>query len=261
MKLRHLLLGRKTMTNLDSILKSLDITLPKKVRLVKAMVFPVVIYECESWTIKKVECWRTDASELWCWKRLLKSPLDCKEIKPVHPKGNQFWIFIGRTDAEAETPTLWPPDEKSWFTGKDPNAGKDWRGRQRKRWLDGITNSMDISLSKLWELGDGQGSLACCSPWGCKEWDMTEQLNRTELLHTPVKDTPGVFCLHRNEINLSYPCLDLLSYRMNFILLSYLYDCYLPLHFFTFISLDMFVNSGTIKEDKIRRQIIKTPFR
>ena len=85
----HLLLGRKVMTNLDSILKSIDITLPTKVRLVKAMVFPVVTYGCESWTGKKAGCQRIDAFELWCWKRLLKSPLDCKEIKPVHPEGNQ----------------------------------------------------------------------------------------------------------------------------------------------------------------------------
>ena len=109
---RHLLLGRKVMTNLDSILKSRDITLPKKVRLVKAMVFPVVTYECESWTIKKAEHRRIDVFELWCW-RTLESPLDCKEIQPVHSKGDQSWVFIGRTDAEAETPIPWPPDGKN----------------------------------------------------------------------------------------------------------------------------------------------------
>ena len=109
---RGLLLGRKLMTNLDSILKSRDITLPAKVRLVKAMVFPIVVYGYESWTIKKAECRRIDALELWCWRRLL-SPLDCKEIQPVHPKGNQSSIFIGRTDAEAETPLLWPSDVKN----------------------------------------------------------------------------------------------------------------------------------------------------
>ena len=91
---RCLLLGRKAMTNLDSILKTRDITLPKKVHLVKAMVFPVVMYGCESWTIKKAECWRVDAFELWCWKRLLLSPLNFKEVKPVNPKGNQSWIFL-----------------------------------------------------------------------------------------------------------------------------------------------------------------------
>ena len=94
---RHLLLGRKVMTNLYSILKSRDTTLPAKVRLVKAMVFPVVTYGCESWTIKKAEHWRINAFELWCWKSL-ESPLDCKEIQPVHPKGNQPWIFIARNN-------------------------------------------------------------------------------------------------------------------------------------------------------------------
>ena len=101
------------MTNLDSIFKSRDITLPRKVRLVKAMIFPVVMYGCESWTIKKAEHQRTDAFELWCWRRLLRVPLDCKEIQPVHPKGNQSWVVIGRTDVEVETPILWPPDTKN----------------------------------------------------------------------------------------------------------------------------------------------------
>ena len=95
------------MTNLDTIFKSRDINLPTKVHLVKAMVFPVVMYGCESWTIKKAECRRIDAFELWCWRRLL-SPLDYKEIQRVHPKGDQSWLFIGRTDVEAETPVLWP---------------------------------------------------------------------------------------------------------------------------------------------------------
>ena len=101
---RRLLLGRKAMTNLDR-----DTTMPTKVHLVKAMVFPVVMYGCESWTIMKAECQRADAFELWCWR----SPLDCKEIQPIHPKGDQSWVFIGRTDVEAETPILWPPDGKS----------------------------------------------------------------------------------------------------------------------------------------------------
>ena len=110
---RHLLFGRKVMTKLDSILKSRVITLPKKVHLVKAMVFTVVMYRCESWAIKKVEQQRIDDFELWCWRRLLRVPWDCKEIQPVHPKGDQSWVFIGRTDVEAETPILWPPDAKS----------------------------------------------------------------------------------------------------------------------------------------------------
>ena len=97
------------MTNLDSILKSRDITLSTKVRLVKGMVFPVVMYGCESWNIKKAERQKIDAFELWCCRRLL----DCKEIQSVHPKGDQSWVFIGRTDVEAETPILWPPDAKN----------------------------------------------------------------------------------------------------------------------------------------------------
>ena len=126
-----LLLRRKVMTNLDSILKSRDITLPTRVHLVKAVVFPVIMYECESWSIKKAEHLKN-----WCfWAMVLEKtldflglhPLDYKEIQPVHPKGNQSWICIGRTDAEAETPKLWPPDAKNWLTWKDPDSGKDWR--------------------------------------------------------------------------------------------------------------------------------------
>ena len=127
---RCLLLGRKDMTNLDSILKSRDITLPTKVRLVKAMVFPVVVYGCESWTIKKAEHRKIDAFELWCWRRL-ESPLDCKEIQPVHCKGDHSWVFIGRTDAEAETPILQPPDAKNWLIWKDPDIVKDWGQKEK----------------------------------------------------------------------------------------------------------------------------------
>ena len=100
------------MTNLDSMLESRDITWPTNVCLAKAMVFPVVMYGCESWTIKKAECLRTDAFELWCWRRL-ESPLDCKEIQPVHSEGDQPWDFFGRNDAKAEAPVLWPPHAKS----------------------------------------------------------------------------------------------------------------------------------------------------
>ena len=126
-----LLLGRKAMTNLDSVLKSRDITLPTNVRLVRAIVFPVVMYGCESWDYK--ESW---ALKNWCFwtvvlERTLESPLDCKEIQQVHPKGNQSWVFIGRTDVEAETPILWPPDVKNWLIWKDPDSGKDW-GHEEK---------------------------------------------------------------------------------------------------------------------------------
>ena len=187
------------MTNLASILKSKDFILPTKLCLVKVMVFPVVMYGCESWTIKKAEHRRIDGFELWCWRLL--SPLDCKEIQPVYPKGNQSWIFTGRTDAEAETPILWPPDVKSRFIWKDPDAGKDWRhtrrGRQRMRWLDGITNSMDWVWANS---GDGQGSLPCCSPWGRKESDVTEWLNWTEWL------TVTWFLERDFRSTMSHPC-------------------------------------------------------
>ena len=123
---RHLLLGRKAMTNLDSIWRSRDITLPTKVHLIKAMVYPVIMYGCESWTVKKAEHRRIEAFEL-VLEKILESPLDSKEIKLVHPKGNQSWIVIGRTDAEDEAPIFWPPDAKNWLIGKDPDAGKDWR--------------------------------------------------------------------------------------------------------------------------------------
>ena len=133
---------------LDSILKSRAITLPAKVHLVKAMVFPVVMYGCESCTVKKAEHWRIDAFELWCWRRLLSVPWVARRSnQSILKEINQSWVFIGRTDAEAETPILWPPHVKSWLVGKDPNAGKDW-GREEEgmtedemdgwhHWLDG----------------------------------------------------------------------------------------------------------------------------
>ena len=126
--LKTLVPGRKSMTNLDSILKSRDITLPTKVCLVKALVVPVVMYGCESWTKRKLS-----AEELVLLNCGVgeQSPLDCKEIQPVHPKGNQSWIFIWRTDAEAEAPILWPPRVKNWLTGKDPDARNDWRQEEK----------------------------------------------------------------------------------------------------------------------------------
>ena len=154
---RWLLLGRKVMTNLDSILKSRDITLPTKIHLLKAMVFPVVMYGCESWTLKKAEHWRNDAFELWCWRRLLRVPWrSLKEIQPFNPKGNQSWVFIGRTDVEAETPILWLPIVNNWLFWKDPDAGKDWGWEEKGRtedemfgwhlWLDGD------EFEKTWEI-------------------------------------------------------------------------------------------------------------
>jgi len=148
----HLLLGSKAIRNLDSVFKSRDIALPKKVHIIKAMVFPVVMNRCETWTIKKAEHQRIEASELWFWIRLLYS----KKIKAVNPKGNQPWIFIGRTDAEAEALILWSPDAKSQLFRKKTLMMGKIKGRrrrewQRMRWLDGITNSMDMSLSMLQE--------------------------------------------------------------------------------------------------------------
>ena len=160
---RHLLLGIKAMTYLDSR----DIPSPTKVHLVKAMVFPVVMYGCENWTIRKAECQRTDTFDLWCRRRLSWESLDCKEIKPVNPKGKQSWIFIGRTDAEAEAPILWPPEAKNWLIGKNPDTGKDWRQEKKAdRGWDGWMSSL-TQWTWVWEapgVGDGQGSLACCSP-------------------------------------------------------------------------------------------------
>ena len=152
---RHILLGRKVLTNLDSILKSRDITLPTKVHLVKAMVLLLVMYGSESWTIKKAECQRIDAFELWCWRRLLRV-LDCKEIQPVHPKGNQSWHsllglmlklklqYFGHLMQRADS------FEKTLMLGKI--EGRRRRGQPRIRCLDGISASVDMSLSELWEL-------------------------------------------------------------------------------------------------------------
>ena len=171
------------MTNLDSILKSRDITLSTKICLVKAIVFPVVMYGCEIWDYK--ESW---VPKNWCFLtavlgKTLESPLDCQEIQPVHPKGNQSWIFIGRTDGEAETPVLWLLDAKNWLIWKDPDAGKYWRQEEKgtaKDEIAGWHHRLDgHEFEQTPGLDDGQGGLACCSPWGHKELDMTERLNWT----------------------------------------------------------------------------------
>ena len=157
---------------------------PTKVRLVKAMVFPVVMHGCESWTVKKAEHQRIDAFELWCWRRLLRVPLDCKEIQSVHSDGDQPWDFLGRNDAKAEAPILWPPHAKSWLIGEDSDAGMDWG---QEKWMTqdemaGWHHGVDGHDSE-WTPGDGdgQGGLACCDSLGRKESDTTERLNWTGL--------------------------------------------------------------------------------
>ena len=146
---------------------------------------------------KKAGHQRIDAFELWCWRRLLERPLDCKEIQPVSPKGYQSWIFIGRTDVEAETPILWPPDAKNGLIGKDPDAGKDWRQEEKRttRGWDGWMASLTqwTQFEQALGVGIGQGGLMCYSPWGCKEPDTTEQLNWTDNSMFVMPSSPQVW--------------------------------------------------------------------
>ena len=142
------------------------------------------------WELDHNESWVPNNSCFWTvvLEKTLESPLDCKEIQPVHPKGNQSWVFIGRTDTEAETPIVWPPDAKNWFLGKDPDAGKDWSQEEKgmtedamvgwHHWLDAH------ELQQALGVGNGQGSLVCCSPWIRKGSDTIEWLNWTELMFT-----------------------------------------------------------------------------
>ena len=182
--------------------------MPTKIYLIKAMVFPVVMYGCE------LDCKESWVPKNWCFwtvvlEKTLESPLDCKEIQPVHPKGNQCWVFIGRADVEAETLILWPPDGKNWLIGKDPDAGKDWRWEEK-----GMTEDEMVGLHHRLNghefecvLGDGewQGSLACCSPWGCKESDTTEWLNNS-IFDWYISQISS--CIVKGKYRNTYCCVD-----------------------------------------------------
>ena len=169
------------MTNLDSILKSRDMTLPTKVLSTQGYGF-----SCSyvwMWELDHKECWEPKNCCFWTvvLEKTLESPLDCKEIHPLHPKGDQSWVFIGRTDAKSEIPILWPPDAKSWLIWEDPDAGKDWGQEEKGTTEDemaGWHHQLDGHEFE-WTLGvsDGQGGLACCDSWGRKESDTTEWLN------------------------------------------------------------------------------------
>ena len=180
------------MTKLDSILKSRNITLPTNVHLVKAMVFPVVTYGCESLTIKKAECQRIDAFELWCWRKLLRVPWTARRsnqsiLKEISPEYSLEGLML---KLKLQYMGSWSsPDMKNWLIRKDPDTGKEWRQEEKgptedemvgwRHWLDGR------EFERAPGVGDGQGSLACCSPWGCKSSDTTERLNWTKLNLSP----------------------------------------------------------------------------
>ena len=178
---RFLLLGRKVMTNLDSILKSKDITLPRKVSLVKVWVFPIVMYGCESWTMKKAESWRINALELWCWRRLLRVTWAVRRsnqsmLKEISPEYSLKGLML-----KLKLQYFWPPDVKNGLIWKDPDAGKDWRQKEKETTKDDVVGCYHWLNGHEFEwtpgVDDGQGGLVCCSPWGLSELDMTEWLN------------------------------------------------------------------------------------
>ena len=199
------------MTNLDTILKSRDVTLPKKVCLVKAMVFPVVMYGCESWTIKKAECQRTDAFELWCWRQLLRVSWTARRsnqsiLKEVSPEYSLEGLMLKLK----LHPILWPPDTKNWLITKDPDVGQDWRQEEMGTAEDEMVGWYHQLNGREFEqapgVGDGQGSLVCCSPRGHKDYDTTSWLNwnDTEFSITPFSissiccctSSPSTFLVH-----------------------------------------------------------------
>ena len=175
---RSLLLGRKVMTNLDSLLKSRDIPLPTKG--LSSQNYGFSTSHVWMWELDYKESWVP--KNWWFWtvvlEKTLECPLDCKKSHPVNPKGNQSWIFIGRTDAEANTPILWPPDVKNWLIWKDPDAGKDWRWEEKGTTEDEMVGWHHLLDGHEFEwapgVGGGQGGLACCRLWGRKELDTTE---------------------------------------------------------------------------------------
>ena len=188
------------MTNLDSIFKSRDITLPTKVHLVKAVVFPVVMYGCESWTVKKAERRRIDAFDLWCWRRLLRVPWPARRSNQAILKGTSPGCSLEGLMLKPK-PVLWPPDANSWLIGKDSDDGKDWAQEEKGTtedemagwylWLDGRESEWTPGV------GDGEGDLACCDSWGRKELDTTEWLSWTELRHGG--EQGGIYICLRNK--------------------------------------------------------------
>ena len=198
------------MSNLGSALKSRDITLLTKVHIVKAMVFPVVTYGCESCTVKKAECQGIDTFELWCWRRLLRVPWTAR--RSVNLKGNQPWIFTARTDAKAEAPVFWSPNANSKLTGKAPDAGNDWGQKKRvsedemagwHHWCNGH------ELGQTLGDGEEQGGLACCSPWGHKESDKTGRLNNSNRNRNVILNNQLFFILLLyivSKTSLGVPC-------------------------------------------------------